>query len=167
MIPMFPTLAAGLLLLGFSSEAAAQRQAFPHSQAPIERCAECGSRADAGRQLRRGTQQRFTGRRMQARELANGRIDSKQGVDRIGRARGGDARNGDGEGRRRQRGEREGEGRRRDSERARKQRERLREKADTNGDGVVDQAEREAMRKRAQERRGRGGEGRKQAQRPV
>jgi len=90
------------------------------------------------------------------------RGDAKGGE---GRGRRGDARGGEGRGRR---GDaRGGEGRRGNSERARKQREKLRKQADTNGDGVVDQAEREAVRKKIQERRKRGGKVGDGERRPV
>ena len=164
------------LILGFSADADAQRQAQRPTDAP---CSECGAQAQRTQRFeRRAPRQsvrrefRFTRERVNAPFAAAQREDADQGRGRRGdardgegRGRRGDARGGEGRGRRGDAGD--GEGRRGDSEGARKRREKLRKKADTNGDGVVDQAEREAMRKKIQERRKRGGKGGNGEGRPV
>ena len=139
------------LFYAYSGEAAAQRQ-LQRGDAPAARCSECGSHVMDRQQAGRTLERRVVRRQMTLRtERQRAPFTALQREDAGGRR--GDARG--------------GEGRGRDSERARKQREKLRKEADTNGDGVVDQAEREAMRKKIQERRGRGGEGRGGNGRPV
>ena len=138
------------LFFAFSGEAAAQRQ-LQRGDAPAARCSECGAhdmdrqRADrtlerrvVRRQLTLRTERQRAPFAALQREDAGGHRGDARGGE--GRGRRGDARGGEGRGRRG--GENGGEGRRRDAERARKQREKLRKEADTNGDGVVDQAER-------------------------
>jgi len=179
------------LILGFSADADAQRQTQRPTDAPAARCTECGARTQLVQRFERRAPRRsvrreftFTRERVNAPFAATQREEARQGRGRRGDAKGGegrgrrgDARGGEGRGRRgdakggegrgRRGDARGGEGRRGNSERARKQREKLRKQADTNGDGVVDQAEREAVRKKIQERRKRGGKGRDGERRPV